>query len=141
MRLSKRRMATRVQMNMTPMIDIVFLLIIFFMTVTQVSRVNRERLELPQQPGAEDQKPAVLTVNVDQAGAILVSGSIYQLADLIALVADELARVGDDPSRLTVVLRTDQRAVSRTTNDIMRALARLQIHQVRIAVQVPRGAQ
>ncbi len=125
-------------MNMTPMIDIVFLLIIFFMTVTQVSRVNRERLDLPKQAGAEDQKPAVLTINVDQAGEIVVSGTIYPLADLIALVADELARVGDDPSRVKIVLRTDQRSKSATTNDIMRALARMQIHQVRIAVQVPR---
>jgi len=125
-------------MNMTPMIDIVFLLIIFFMTVTQVSRVNRERLDLPKQPGAEDQKPTVLTINVDQTGEILVAGSLYPLADLIALVADELARAGDDPSRLTVVVRTDQRGTSRTTNEIMRALARLRIHLVRIAVQVPR---
>ena len=60
---------------MTPMIDIVFLLIIFFMTVSQVSEVNRERLELPQQQGSQDQKPAVLTININELGEILVGGS------------------------------------------------------------------
>ena len=92
MRLTKRRAATQVRMNMTPMIDIVFLLIIFFMTVTQVSRINRERLDLPKQPGADDQKPSMVTINVDQAGEILVAGTQYPLADLIAFVADELVR-------------------------------------------------
>jgi biopolymer transport protein ExbD len=124
-------------MNMTPMIDIVFLLIIFFMTVTQVSEVNRERLELPQLQGAEDQKPTTLTVNVDQAGEIIVSGNQIEIPRLLAIVSQELAKVGDDASRLTVVLRADERGTSRTVNEIVTALARMQITRVRIAVQVP----
>ncbi len=122
---------------MTPMIDIVFLLIIFFMTVSQVTEINRERLELPQQQGSQDQKPAVLTININQDGEILVGGSIYQLSELVALVADELARLGDDPTRLTVVLRADRRTSSQMVNRTVTALARLDIRKVRIPVQVP----
>ncbi len=138
MRLSKRRAATRVSMNMTPMIDIVFLLIIFFMTVTQVSEINRERMELPQQAGSEDQKPAILTINIDKTGQILIAGVIYELSDMIAMIADELVRLNDDPSRLTVVMRADQRTTCRVPNEVINALTRLQIHRVRVAVQVPR---
>jgi biopolymer transport protein ExbD len=137
MRLSKRKRDTRADMNMTPMIDIVFLLIIFFMTVTQVSEVNRERLELPQLQGAEDQKPTTLTVNVDQAGEIIVSGNQIEIPRLLAIVSQELAKVGEDAGRLTVVLRADERGTSRTVNEIVTALARMQITRVRIAVQVP----
>ena len=137
MRLSKHKRDTRADMNMTPMIDIVFLLIIFFMTVTQVSEINRERLELPQLQGAEDQKPATLIVNVDQAGEIIVSGNQIEVPRLLAIVSQELAKVGEDPSRLTVVLRADERGTSRTVNLIVTALARMQIARVRIAVQVP----
>ena len=53
MRLSKRH-NPGLQMNMTPMIDVTFLLLIFFMTVSQVSAVNKEQLELPQLKGSED---------------------------------------------------------------------------------------
>ncbi len=137
MRLSKHKRDTRADMNMTPMIDIVFLLIIFFMTVTQVSEINRERLELPQLQGAEDQKPSTLIVNVDQAGDIIVSGNQIEVPRLLAIVSQELAKVGEDPSRLTVVLRADERGTSRTVNEIVTALARMQIARVRIAVQVP----
>ena len=122
---------------MTPMIDIVFLLIIFFMTVSQVSEVNRERLELPQQPGAQDQRPAVLTVNFTADGQMVVGGIVYQLSELIALVADELARLGDDPTRLTVVMRADRDVASGVVSSLVKALASMDIRKVRFAVQVP----
>ena len=44
---------------MTPMIDVTFLLLIFFMTVSQVSKLNREQLELPRQQGTEEQQPTI----------------------------------------------------------------------------------
>jgi biopolymer transport protein ExbD len=137
MRLSKHKHRTTAEMNMTPMIDIVFLLIIFFMTVSQVSEINRERLDLPKQPGAEDQKPAKLTINVDPAGQIIVSGNRVSLAQLLAIVSQELAAVGDNPDRVAVVLRSDQHARSQAVNEIVTALNRMQIKRVRIAVEVP----
>jgi len=137
MRLSKHRRATISEMDMTPMIDIVFLLIIFFMTVTQVSELNRERLELPKLPGAEDQKQTTLTVNVDADGDIVVSGNRVSMAQLLSLVSIELAKLGDDPQRLTVVLRADERGDCRTVNQLVNSLGRLQITRLRIAVQVP----
>jgi biopolymer transport protein ExbD len=138
MRLTKRRRTTSARMNMTPMIDIVFLLIIFFMTVSQVSEVNRERsVELPKQKGSDDQKPAVLTININQYAEIIVGGTRYQLSDVIALVSDELARLGDDPSRLTVVLRADRRVACEIVNRTVNALARLRITKVRFPVIVP----
>ncbi len=137
MRLSRRRRTTSVRMNMTPMIDIVFLLIIFFMTVSQVSEVNREVLDLPKQKGSQEQKPTTLTVNIDQHGEIIIAGTVYPMSDLIAMIADELVRLGDDPNKLTVVLRCDQRGTSRTVNETVNALTRMQIKKVNIAVQVP----
>ena len=38
MRLAKSATARRLEINMTPMIDVTFLLLIFFMTVNQVSQ-------------------------------------------------------------------------------------------------------
>ena len=137
MRLTKRRRESSSQIDMTPMIDIVFLLIIFFMTVSQISEVNNERLDLPKQSGAEDQKPAVLTINVVQDGTIVIAGNPRSLPQFISLVSDELQKVGDDPSRLTCVIRADQNGVSKTVNEVANALQRLQIQRVRFAVEVP----
>ncbi|MCA9122933.1 MAG: biopolymer transporter ExbD [Planctomycetaceae bacterium] len=137
MRLTKRRRNTRPEMDMTPMIDIVFLLIIFFMTVTQVSKLNKEQLELPKLKGTEDQKPSVLTVNVTETGEIRVSGQTLSSGEFVSLVNRELRRAGDDPNLLGIVIRADQRGASAGVNAIVAALNNLQIKRVRIAVEVP----
>ncbi|MDA1050037.1 MAG: biopolymer transporter ExbD [Planctomycetota bacterium] len=138
MRLTKRRRNTRPEMDMTPMIDIVFLLIIFFMTVTQVSKLNKEQLELPKLKGTEDQKPSVVTVNVTEVGAIVVSGRTLAIGEFVSLVNRELRRVGDDPKLINIVIRADQRGASAGVNSVVSALNKLQIRRVRIAVEVPR---
>ncbi len=138
MKLTKHRHDTIAAMNMTPMIDIVFLLIIFFMTVSQVSKVNNERIPLPKQAGSEEQPTSSLTVNVRRSGEIVVSGRVVNVPELVSLVADDLARVGNDPSRLNVVVRCDLRGSSEAVNDIVDALAKIQVQRVRIAVEVPR---
>ncbi len=122
---------------MTPMIDIVFLLIIFFMTVSQVTKINQEHVELARQPGAEDQKPAVLTINFTADSRIVVGGMDYEVPELIALIADELTRLSDDPTRLTVVLRADRRVTGGVIKPVVEALANMDIRKVRFAVQVP----
>ena len=133
----KTHMDEQPSLNMTPMIDIVFLLIIFFMTVSQVSKVNKERLQLPIQAGSDEQKPAVVTVNVNDVGDVIVSGRLVNVPQLVGLVGDELARVGNDPSRVNVVLRADARGNSQTVNEIVTALAQLEVTRIRIAVEVP----
>ena len=138
MRLSKRPGGRLLKMNMTPMIDIVFLLLIFFMTVTQVSRVKEERLELPQQAGTRDKESSSLTVNIRQDGQLVMLGRVLQLDRLLGLVSEELARLGDDPRRLNIELRVDQRSESRAANEVAKALEQINVKRVSFAVEGPR---
>jgi biopolymer transport protein ExbD len=137
MRLAKRR-ATRLDINMTPMIDVTFLLLIFFMTVNQVSQTQREKLALPKLSGSEDQSQQSLVVNVEENGEIVVQASYVSLAELVGIVSAELAKVNDDPTRLTVLLRADRRGTSRTVNEIITALVKLNVNRVRVAVEASR---
>lgn len=137
MRLSKRRRSTMADMNMTPMIDIVFLLLIFFMTVTQVSEINSEPVSLPVQEGSDDQQPGAITINVTIDGDVIVGGDTLDSGRLVALVSRELARVGDDPSRLKVVIRADQRSESGAVNQVVKTLGQMAITRIRVAVEVP----
>ncbi|MEE3370472.1 MAG: biopolymer transporter ExbD [Planctomycetota bacterium] len=125
-------------MNMTPMIDIVFLLLIFFMTVTQASRVKEEQLELPQQEGSRDKETSLLTINIRQDGQLVMLGRVLQLDRLLALVNEELVRVDNDPRRINIELRVDQRGESRAANQVAKSLEQLNIKRVSFAVQVPR---
>ncbi len=80
MNLSKHDAGGAVTMDMTPMIDMVFQLIIFFMLITDLSQRELEELQLPQARSALEDKPdpkvARPIVNVPQNGRIIVSRDV-----------------------------------------------------------------
>lgn len=137
MRLARSRGHSLMKMNMTPMMDVTFQLLIFFMTATQMSQVNREQLDLPKLQGSQDREERGMTVNVADDGRILVNGTVLTLDELVARVGTELARVDNDPSRLQIEIRADRRGASRGVNSVVEALAKLQVKKIRIGVQVP----
>jgi len=57
MGLAKSDPETEMEMNMTPMIDVVFLLIIFFMIITDLTQADLEDLQLPVAQAASPDKP------------------------------------------------------------------------------------
>jgi biopolymer transport protein ExbD len=124
-------------MDMTPMIDVVFQLIIFFMTVSQQSQLEDFQLELPQAAGVTDQGPTTITVNLTLDDKIIIDGDPYDLAGFDALIARELVAAGGDPDRVQVVMRVDRRADSALANRVMTRLKAAGIVRTRIAVQVP----
>jgi len=135
MRLAKSKASGALTMNMTPMIDVVFLLLIFFMTVSQVSQINRLRLELPQQSGTLDQGQTSLTINVGDDGQIFVGADATSIAGMVEAVLEQMTAVNNDPQRMTVVIRADRRGASRAVNQVVAALSQLGIQKVRVAVE------
>ena len=75
MKLNKHDAQTEMEMNMTPMIDVVFLLIIFFMIITDLSQQELEELQLPVAQECNPDKPPpgewrpILNINI--AGQII----------------------------------------------------------------------
>ena len=57
MKLQKTDDQQEMEMNMTPMIDVVFLLIIFFMVITDLTQQDLEELQLPTAENAQPDKP------------------------------------------------------------------------------------
>ncbi len=57
MNLAKHDPETDMEMDMTPMIDVVFLLIIFFMIITDLTQQDLEDLQLPKATAADQDKP------------------------------------------------------------------------------------
>jgi biopolymer transport protein ExbD len=135
MRFHKRVRGGSLEVNMTPMIDVVFLLMIYFMTTLNAASVSKEDMELPQLKGSQDQTESALTINVSQSGRIIVVGEEITLPQLIAIASDEIGRLDNDPLRLNVVVRADRRGTSRTVNEVVSALVKLDVSRIQIGVQ------
>ena len=81
MNLNKHDAQTEMAMNMTPMIDVVFLLIIFFMIITDMTQQDLEELELPIAVHAVEDKPDPdewrPIINIQYDGKIIIKRQVY----------------------------------------------------------------
>lgn len=81
-----RRSTEEVGLDMTPMIDIVFQMIIFFVVTTQLDReVFLERIMLavsPHGPAIEKKDPRTIVVEVDEKGRIYITRNRLSLSSL-----------------------------------------------------------
>ena len=136
MRLSRVRRSTGIGMNMTPMIDIVFLLIIFFMTVSQITQSLVHPIDLPDVgDGGQTLETVSITVNIDDGGKMIVGGDTWQMPRLMAAIRKELQRVESQPSRIKILIRCDRNCPGKAVNELNKQLSQLGINRIRISVQ------
>ena len=68
-------------MDMTPMLDVLFMLIIFFVLTTSFARLETQRVDLPKGRGERTEvKAAVITITSN--GEILLDGKPSSLGEL-----------------------------------------------------------
>ena len=125
--------------NMTPMIDVVFLLIIFFLVSSHLARQEVQlELNLPeassgQRPGDQDVRRVVVNVlpGGPAGGRIVVGGEVMDSEELARVIGYESRQAG---RQLEVRIRSDRKVPYRVVEPIMIACARSGVWKVTFAV-------
>ncbi len=120
---------------MTPMIDVVFLLIIFFLVSSHLARQeNRLPLDLPVATTFDPSDPekAPLTVSVNAAGDWLVGGDVVDLDSLKAALTSHRAKAG---STAAVRIRSEGTLQYRFVEPVLREAALAGLNDASIAVR------
>ena len=100
-----RRNRTGLGLDLTPMVDVVFLLVIFFMvSTTFITLESGLPVDLPQAQSSQAQSSDLPTVTINGDDQIFVGGSQVSEGNLVAVLREVLASSASD----TVVLRADQ---------------------------------
>jgi biopolymer transport protein ExbD len=105
-RIDKGRLAGGLEL--TPMIDIVFLLMIFFLVASKLDEADRSiDVVLPQASAAKPltSKPREFVINIDREGNYFAGARPVRLDDLQQLLRQSAA---DNPQRQTVIVRADE---------------------------------
>lgn len=121
--------------NMTPMIDVVFLLIIFFLVSSHLARQEtRLPLDLPIAESFAPLNPerAPLTISVDSAGDIRVAGKVVGLPRLKSILREHRGERGRDAS---VRIRSDEKIQYRFVQPVLREAALTGVTDASIAVR------
>jgi len=145
MRFARSRHPERLlNVDLASMVDVVFLLIIFFMTAAQFARITRADVELPLEQGEKLKQPdeAGLVINITQSGEIIVGSDTVELEGLRSVIQREIrTNYGGQPATLKLMIRADRRCDSARLNNVVELLRELDVAATRVATEVPRGPQ
>ena len=118
--------------DLTPMIDCVFQLLIFFLVATRFAEEERELdVLLPDASEARPltSKPGELFINIDQQGLYYVTGKVLTLEELDRTLR---AAAVNNPGRVSVIIRADKRVVWSFVVAAMNACNKAKIRDYRV---------
>jgi biopolymer transport protein ExbD len=137
----KPRRSEEPEINVVSLIDVVLLLVVFFMLSSNFTAEGRLRIRLPQASSLPTQRPAEesLVVTVSAGGTYLVNSRELINSSADTLRAAILKTVGNN-SRAAVTIRADGRASHQSVVTAMDVLGRLGFTQMNVATVNDSGA-
>ncbi len=123
--------------NLTPLIDVVFLLLIFFMVTTTFTRETRMLLSLPEADGDTAKSvQAPLELVVARDGSYAVNGQNLINRDIKTIMA-ALRDASAGNSEIPLVISADAQSTHQAVITAMDAAGRLGFETLNIATQQP----
>jgi biopolymer transport protein ExbD len=122
--------------DMTPMIDIVFQLLIFFLVTAQMAEATRAQLDLPKEAGEEatDSDKAGLTINVLADGSVVVADETLSEAALDRAIEAAIDAAGG-ADMLKPLVRADRNCDAERLNEVFRRLSSHGLAAIRLATE------
>jgi biopolymer transport protein ExbD len=120
--------------NLTPLIDVVFLLLIFFMLSTTFKDDARIEIRLPEigEVTEQPEAPTSLEIVVDASGGFYVNDRQVVNAEVATLTKAIAAAVGDRRD-LPVIIKADARSPHQAVMTVMDAASRLGLQRFSFA--------
>ena len=118
---------SKTDIDMTPMIDMTFQLITFFMFVMNFSEAEQDdRIQLPLSQLAKPVEGAMespITLQLTNRGSVIYAGELVPVSDIGTYLEREktvMLDAGKEPSAATVIVRADGRSKTGEVQEIVR---------------------
>jgi len=124
-----------VELNITPLIDVVFLLLIFFMVSTTFDRNSEINLTLPEaSEEVTKQQPEDINAAVDASGQIFINGKplVNSSLSTVREALRDAAQGLEDPP---LVISADENATHQSVIRIMDAARQINLVRIRFATR------
>lgn len=127
--------------DMTPMIDVVLQLIIFFLFTSQLSQVMRSPIDLPEEKGDEATavSPGAVVIDVSGDGSYLMEGQPRTLEQVVRIVSLEQQHAESTGTTLDLLIRADRKGPAAHINRLATRLAGVGVRQWKLGTSVPPG--
>jgi biopolymer transport protein ExbD len=125
------------EVDITPLIDVVFLLLIFFMVSTTFEDESQILIELPQATGEEAQHDdQELDITINASGTFFVNQREVINTEIKTLKMAITKAVGDD-REIPVIINADARSPHQSVMTVMDAASQLGLNKMTFAAHKP----
>jgi len=130
-----RRVRAEVEVNLTPLIDVVFLLLIFFMVSTTFTKETHLSIDLPEASGDPARiAPEQIEVSITQQGDITVNGTALVNNGLETLKS-ALEKVSEGDNTMPLIITADAATPHQSVVNAMDAAGQLGFIQLSITTK------
>ena len=138
----RRRPRNEVSIELTPLIDVVFLLLIFFMVSTTFIRETQLELELPEASG-ELQQPEEqsIVITIAEDGTYAVNDQALVNSQLATLMRALRQQIGEGDASRQLIITADANATHQAVVRAMDAAGQLGLTRLSITTQSPEEAE
>jgi biopolymer transport protein ExbD len=143
----KKKQHGDVSVVITSLLDINFLLIMFFLMTAHFQRETHARLDLPKEMGEEHPQAdeAGIVINISATGEIIVLNETVDLETLKQMVLDRshnrtsgVTHLTDPNQPLKLMIRADRNARTQDLNRVVLMLRETGVGAIRIATEMPK---
>ena len=131
----ERRRVVKTTLNLIPLINVVFLLLIFFMLSSTMVVPENLGIDLPRSKNASPRAPSSIVVVVNRDGRMAIDGRTVAVADLGAV----LARAVADSRDAEVLIKADMAAAAVHVTEIISQAQAAGISRVGLATEGPKN--
>ncbi len=137
MKLRQSRTEDEPAVNLTPLIDVVFILLIFFMVSTTFQRESEIKIELPEASSeAVEEEKDTLEIVIDADGRYFIDNQQVVNTEL-ATLKTAISKFLGEQTDLPVVIRADRNTPYQAVVRAMDATAQLGLLKMSLATSQP----
>ena len=136
MRFAKGQDMPEAHFDLTPMIDVVLLLIIFFTLTAQFARTLKTPLSLPEEhgSGSADLSPAAVVVDLTKEGELRLAAQPITVEGFLQVIAADLKRSNANEAQpFDLTVRVDRACPAVHLNALAGALTQVGVRNWKIA--------
>ena len=136
MNFQRGRRHEELEMNLVPLIDVLLVIIIFLVVSATFSRTSELQINLPTaEANSPQDKPLVVTVEVDATGRYMVNGRAVEGAD-VAGIASALTKAAGEGKDPTIVINADAKTTHQSVINVMEAARQANYTHITFATQI-----
>ena len=137
--MKRLRSKPEVTLELVPLIDVVFLLLIFFMVTTTFVSETKIDLTLPEAASGEgiDSEISAISLNVDKDGRYSVNGVLLDQHDRSAIAESLLLSTRPGDPNQVIVLSADYRSEYQSVVTALDALSSVGLYNVAMKTVLP----